>query len=79
MGILYKTVYHRHRPIFRGDRRNGLLVFDPLPEENDELRIVIDDFVLAFDASDSPREVLDVDFRFGIQQGVVEFAPEKGN
>jgi len=78
MGILYKTVYHRHRPIFRGDRRSGLLVFDPLPEDNDELTLRIDDFVLAFDASDSPLEVVDADFRFHIQQGIVKIAPQKG-
>ena len=55
MGIIYKTVYHRDRPVFRGDSRSGFLVFDPLPPENTDLTLKIDDFVLSFDASGIPR------------------------
>lgn len=72
MGIIYKTVYHRGRPIFRGDTRSGLLVFDPLPEENDELLLSIREFVLSFDASDNPEETIDVEFRFDVDHQIVK-------
>lgn len=72
MGIIYKTVYHRNRPIFRGDTRTGLLVFDPLPSENTEVLLKLDDFVLSFDASDNPEETIDVDFLFQVDQKVIK-------
>lgn len=77
MGIIYKTVYHRDRPLFRGDTRTGLLVFDPLPEENDELLLRVEGFVLSFDASGNPEETIDVEFRFQVGQGVVKAAAQK--
>lgn len=78
MGIIYKTVYHRDRPIFRGDTRTGMLVFDPLPEETDELLLRIGEFVLAFDTSDNPEETIDVEFRFDVEQRVVKVVEENG-
>ena len=72
MGIIYKTVFHRHRPIFREDRQKGMLVFDPLQPENEELVLTFHDFVLSFDASGNPEETFDVEFHFAVDQGVVE-------
>jgi hypothetical protein len=72
MGIIYKTVYHRDRPIFRGDTRTGLLVFDPIPGDNSEVLLKLDDFILSFDASDNPEETIDVEFLFQVDQKVVK-------
>lgn len=77
MGTIYKTVYHRHRPVFKEDQRTGLLVFDPLPEDCKEVVLKISDFVLSFDASDNPEETLDIKFRFQVDQGVLKVAKEK--
>ena len=76
MGTIYKTVYHRDRPVFKEDRRSGLLVFDPLPEENDEILLQFNEFVLSFDASDNPEDTIDIKFRFGVDQGVSQMAPK---
>ena len=78
MGIIYKTVLHRGRPIFREDRQKGMLVFDPLLPENDELVLTFHDFVLSFDASGNPEETIDVEFRFEVDQGVKEVAKADG-
>ena len=78
MGTIYKTVYHRDRPIFKEDRRVGLLVFDPLPPENDELLLKFNEFVLSFDASGNPEETIDIEFRFKVDQGVVKVAAKAG-
>ena len=72
MAIIFKTVHHRHRPIFNGDSRQGLLVFDPLPEENDEILLRFNEFVLSRDAAGNPDNMIDIDFHFGVTQGVAE-------
>jgi hypothetical protein len=77
MGIIYKTVYHRDRPIFRGDTRTGMIVFDPLPPENDHLTLKVNEFVLSFDASGNPEETIDVEFDFVVDQGVVDVSAGK--
>ncbi len=78
MGIIYKTVYHRGRPIFRGDRSTGFLVFDPLPEANEDLVLIFKDFILSFDASGNPEETVDVEFSFDVNQRVIEVAKSEG-
>ena len=78
MGIIYKTVFHRGRPIFREDRQKGMLVFDPLLPENDEVLLTFHDFVLSFDASGNPEETIDVEFRFDVAQGILEMAKSGG-
>ena len=78
MGIIYKTIFHRGRPIFREDRQKGMLVFDPLLPENDELLLTFNEFVLSFDASGNPEETIDVEFRFKVDQGVREVDAAQG-
>lgn len=72
MGIIYKTVYHRNRPIFREDRQKGMLVFDPLLPENDELLLTFHEVVISFDGSGNPEDTIDVEFRFKVDQGIIE-------
>ena len=78
MGLINKSVYHRHRPIFKGDRRTGLLVYDSLPEDTQEIRLVVKEFVLSFDASGNPENTVDVEFRFAIDQQVVKLVGSAG-
>ena len=77
-GLINKTVYHRHRFVFKGDRRTGLLVFDPLTANTRQIRLLVKDFVLAFDANGNPEEMVDVEFVFDIEQRVVEAAESGG-
>ncbi|MEW6754295.1 MAG: hypothetical protein AB1505_25425 [Candidatus Latescibacterota bacterium] len=78
MGTVYKTIYHRGRPVFREDRRTGMLVFDALPENTRAVRLQIRDFVLSFDASDNPEDTVDVEFQFHVDRRIVE-VPRKGS
>jgi len=72
MGLIYKTAFHRFRPVFRGDDRSGTLTFDKLPQDATEVVLSVDDFVLSFDASGNPERTIDFECRFNVQQGVVE-------
>lgn len=73
MGVVYKSVYHRDRPVFKEDKRQGLLVFDPLPQDYKDGDVVLrfNGFVLSFDASGNPENTIDVEFRYHINQGIV--------
>jgi hypothetical protein len=73
MGGVYKSVYHRDRPVFKEDQRQGLLVFDPLPQEykDGEVMLQFKEFVLSFDASGNPENTLDVEYRFQVRQAIV--------
>jgi hypothetical protein len=77
MGVVYKTIYHRERPVFRDQQRTGKLVFDPLPEGANAVTLQISDFVLSFDASGNPEETVDVQFRFKVDQRVIELVREE--
>ena len=71
-GLINRSIYHRHRPVFKGDRRAGLLVFDPLPDKTRQIRLAVREFVLSFDANGNPEETVDVEFEFNIDQQVVK-------
>ena len=77
MGIVYKTIYHRERPVFKGDQRSGMLVFDPLRKENQEIALSISDFVLSFDASGNPESTVDIRYVLEVDQGVVELSAKQ--
>ncbi len=72
MGLIYKTAFHRFRPVFRGDERSGTLTFDKLPSDATEVVLSVDDFVLSFDASGNPERTIDFECRFTVSQGIVE-------
>ncbi len=77
MGVVYKSVYHRDRPVFKEDKRQGLLIFDPLPQDYKEGEVVLrfNGFVLSFDASGNPENTLDVEFRYQVKQTIVNPPP----
>lgn len=76
MGTVYKTAYHRARPVFRGDTHSGLIAFDPVSQDVREITLNIRDFVLSFDSNDNPEETVDCEFRFKVDQQIVEPALE---
>lgn len=71
MGLVYKTAFHRMRPVFRGDKRSGKLAFDSLPKDATQIVLSVREFVLAFDASGNPERTIDFECRFDVQQGVI--------
>jgi hypothetical protein len=70
MGTVYKTAYHRARPVFRGDTHSGLVAFDPLSQDVREITLTINDFVLSFDANNNPQQTVDCEFRFAVEQQI---------
>jgi hypothetical protein len=70
MGTVYKTAYHRARPVFRGDTHSGLVAFDPLSLDVREITLTFNDFVLSFDANNNPQETVDFEFRFSVDQQI---------
>ena len=80
MGLVYKTAYHRERPVFRGVEHTGFVAYDPLPECAKEITLRVEDFVLSFDASGNPERTTDCEFRFKVNQGTFEIvAPQEGS
>jgi hypothetical protein len=72
MGIVYKTIYHRSRPVFRDDKRMGMVAFDPLPENVRSIRLRLNRFVLSFDANNNPQQTIDIEYSFKVDQQVVK-------
>jgi hypothetical protein len=70
MGTVYKTAYHRARPVFRGDTHSGLVAFDPLSLDVREITLTFNDFVLSFDANNNPQDTVDFEFRFSVDQQI---------
>ena len=77
-GLINKTIYQRNRLVFKGDRRTGLLVFDPLTDNTRQIRLLLKEFVLVFDLHGDPEKYVDVEFVFDIEQRVVEIAESGG-
>ncbi|NUN07689.1 MAG: DUF4159 domain-containing protein [Ignavibacteriaceae bacterium] len=64
MGIARRTMHYYGKPIYKGDSRDGLIVFDPVVEEVKRLRITIKNFVLSYDENNEPNEFTDLTFSF---------------
>lgn len=64
MGNVRSSAYLEDQQVFKGESYSGLLTFDPLNEEVEQVRLTLADFVLKFDASDQPLETLDIVFEF---------------
>ncbi|MCX6138931.1 MAG: DUF4159 domain-containing protein [Ignavibacteriales bacterium] len=75
MGIIRRTVHYLGKPVFRGEVRDGLIVFDPLSNEVDQLRLDFKDFILGYDENNTPSEFGNYSFYF---KRVPFEAPEKG-
>jgi hypothetical protein len=64
MGIVRNTMITYGKPLFRGDTRQGILVFDPIPDEADKIKMTIKNFILAYDENNEPSEFVDIVFYF---------------
>lgn len=64
MGIIRTTVLYLGRPIYQGDSREGLVVYDPLHESVQKVKLVLDDFIVGYDENNEPSEFLDLQFFF---------------
>ena len=67
MGNVRSTAYIEDQKVFKGENYTGLLAFEPLDEEVRQVRLVLKDFVLKFDASDQPIETVDIVAEFDQQ------------
>ncbi|MBT4496833.1 MAG: hypothetical protein HOC74_03885 [Gemmatimonadetes bacterium] len=67
MGNVRSSAFLQDQMVFKGESYSGLLTFDPMDEEVKQARLVIEDFVLKFDASDQPLETIDIIFEFDQQ------------
>jgi hypothetical protein len=74
MGIVRRTVHYLGKPVFRGEVRDGLIVFDPLVNEVEQLRLDVKDFILGYDENNTPSEFGNYSFFF---KRVPFEAPEK--
>lgn len=73
MGIVRRTVHYLGKPIFRGDVRDGLIVFDPLVDEVEQVKLSIKDFILGYDENNQASEFGTFNFYFT----KVKFEPPK--
>jgi len=64
MGNARSTAYIENQKVFKGEKYSGLIAFDPLNEEVRQVRLVLKDFVLKFDASEQPLETVDIALEF---------------
>ena len=64
MGNARSTAYIENQKVFKGEKYAGLIAFDPLNEEVRQVRLVLKDFVLKFDASGQPLETVDITLEF---------------
>ncbi len=64
MGIVRQTVLYLGRPIFQGDSREGLVVYDPMDESVEKVKLVIKNFITAYDENNEPSGLTDLQFYF---------------
>lgn len=75
MGIVRRVVHSLGKPIFRGDVRDGLIVFDPLAEGVEQVKLTVKDFILGYDENNQPSEFTTLNFYFKREQ----FTPPVAN
>lgn len=64
MGIVRRTVVYLGKPVFRGDVRDGLIVFDPLADGVEHVKIDMKDFITGYDENNQPSNYLSLSFYF---------------
>lgn len=76
MGNVRSSAYLEDQRVFKGESYSGLIAFDPLAEDVTQVRLVLQDFVLRFDASGQPMEAVDItmDFDRTLEVGEVQVA-----
>ena len=64
MGIARRTMLYYGKPIYKGDSREGLVVYDPIVDEVEKLKISIPRFVIGYDENNEPSDYIDLNFFF---------------
>ena len=64
LGQVRTSNYGVGEKIYKGENYSGFIVFEPLADEVEEVRLHIRDFILKFNAFDQPLQTFDLDFRF---------------
>lgn len=64
MGIARRTMLYYGKPIYKGDSRDGLVVFDPIIDKVEKLKISISKFITGYDENNEPSEFIDLSFFF---------------
>jgi hypothetical protein len=64
LGNVRSSAYLEDTRVFKGESYSGMLAFAPLDEEVDLVQLILEDFVLKFDASGQSLETVDVLFDF---------------
>lgn len=64
MGNVRSSAYLEDQQVFKGEDYAGLIAFDPLKEDVAQVRLVLAEFVLKFDASGQPLETVDIQMDF---------------
>lgn len=64
MGIARRTMLYYGKPIYKGDSRDGLVVYDPIVNEVEKLKINISKFITGYDENNEPSEFIDLNFFF---------------
>jgi len=70
IGIVRSSLYHREKPVFKGQRYSGKLVFAPLHREVKEVTLILRGVVLRFDRFGRPAETVDLRFRLHVIQEI---------
>ena len=63
MGLVRQTLYI-DGPVFKGDTKEGMLVFDPLHASVKSIELTFQDFVLEYDANNWPAKTENFVFKF---------------
>ena len=71
LGLVREALYRRNTFVPNGDRYAGKVVFAPLHGEVREVAVEVRRIVLRVDAYDRPKETVDAEFRWSVEQGVV--------
>lgn len=64
MGIARRHMLYYGKPIYKGDSRDGLVIYDPVEESVSNLKITIKDFILEYDENNEPSNYKDFVFYF---------------
>ncbi len=64
MGNVRSSLYLEDTKVFKGESYAGMLAFAPLEEEAEQVQLVLENFVLKFDASGQPLDTVDIVFDF---------------
>jgi len=63
MGMVRKTLYTEGQ-VFKGDKRDGFVVFEPLDPSIKDVTLTLKEFVLQYDANNWPQKTINIVFPF---------------